>query len=85
MLAVSWPPGNFVIQPQAPLPAADVVLTPLAGATEPNVCGGLVALPAGTAPGAWTFKLRKQAGADFHSLKSSDIGDVVLLLDFQAN
>ena len=85
VLAVSWPPGNFVIQPQAPLPAADVVLTPLAGATEPNVCGGLVALPAGTAPGAWTFKLRKQAGADFHSLKSSDIGDVVLLLDFQAN
>ena len=54
VLAVSWPPGNFVIQPQAPLPAADVVLTPLAGATEPNVCGGLGGPPGRTrlrAPG----------------------------------
>src|SRR6202008_1656778 len=79
VLALSWPTSNFVLQPQAPLPNADVVMAQVAGATEPNVCAGTLALPPGTPPGAWTFKLRKQAAADFHSLKSTDIGDLVLV------
>ena len=37
VLAVTWPPGNFVLAPQAPLPTALVNMTPVAGVTEPNV------------------------------------------------
>lgn len=85
VLAVSWPTGSFVVQPQTPLPNADIVMAPVGGVAEPNVCAATVALPPNTPPGTWTFKLRRQSVADFHSLKSTDIGDVVLAIGFQAN
>jgi len=85
VVAVGWPPGNFVVEPQAPLPAADVVMTPVAGATEPNVCAGMIAVPPATPLGTWNFKLRKQSAADFHSLSRNDIGDVFLVLSFQVS
>jgi hypothetical protein len=83
LLAVSWNPGNFVLEPQAPLPTSDVTLTPVPGVTEPNVAAGVVALPADTALGRWTFKLRTAAAADFRSITKNDIGDVLLLVSFQ--
>jgi hypothetical protein len=85
VVSLSWAPGSFVVEPQAPLPGGDVVMNPLPGVTEPVVCGATVALPPATAPGSWTFKIRKQASADFRSLKSSDIGDFLLFVTFQAN
>ena len=84
VLTIDWAPGNFVLEPQAPLPNADVALTPVPGATEPNICAGNVAVPPGTGIGTWSFKLRKQAAADFHSLGKNDLGDVVLLISYTA-
>jgi hypothetical protein len=83
VLAVAWNAGSFVLQPQAPLPNADVAMAPVAGVTEPNVCSGVVVTPANTPLGPWTFKLRKQASADFHSLTKDDLGDVVFLVNFK--
>jgi Tc toxin complex TcA C-terminal TcB-binding domain/ABC toxin N-terminal region/Neuraminidase-like domain/Salmonella virulence plasmid 28.1kDa A protein len=84
VLAVSWNAGNFALQPQAPLPTADVTLTPVAGVTEPNVAAGNVAV-ANTSLGRWTFKLRTAAAADFRSITQNDIGDVLLLVNFQVS
>jgi hypothetical protein len=75
--------GAWVLQPQAPLPAADVNLQPVANA--PTVASGIVAVPANTNLGTWTFKLRKSTAADFHSLSRNDLGDVLFLVSFKAN
>jgi Tc toxin complex TcA C-terminal TcB-binding domain/ABC toxin N-terminal region/Neuraminidase-like domain/Salmonella virulence plasmid 28.1kDa A protein len=85
VLAVAWPPGNFVLAPQAPLPAAQLNMAPLAGVTEPNVCGATIAVPAGTKLGSWSFEIQKQGAADFRSLSKNDIGDVILLIDYQVS
>lgn len=83
MFATSQSPGNFVLAPQAPLPGANVTLTPVAGVTEPNVVSGAVGVAA-EPPGTWTFKLRTAAAADFRSISAEDVGDVLLLLTFAA-
>lgn len=83
VLATSTRAGNFVLRPQAPLPTADVTLTPVAGVSEPNVVSGAVAPPPGS-PGRWSFKLRAAAAGDFRSLTADDIGDVLLLVAFGA-
>lgn len=44
--------------------------------------GDLTAQPAVAALGTWTFKLRQQTISDFQSLKSSQIGDLILQIDF---
>jgi hypothetical protein len=85
VLAVSWVPGNFVLEPQSPLPGADLVMTPVTGATEPNICAATVTPPPGTSTGSWSFKLRKQSAADFRSLGKNDLGDVFLLVNFQVS
>jgi hypothetical protein len=85
VLAVAWEPGNFVLAPQAPLPTAAVTLTPVAGASEPNVCGGTIATPPGTPLGTWTFELRQQGAADFQSLTKNLLGDVLLLIEYDAS
>ena len=85
VLAVNWTPESFLLEPQAPLPNADVTLTPLAGTTEPNICAGTVVMPLNTPLGTWSFKLRKQTAADFHSLTGNDIGDVILLVNYQVS
>ncbi len=84
VLAVSWKAGNFVLQPEAPLPTANVTLTPVAGVTEPNVATGDVAVTSASL-GKWTFKLRTSAAADFRSITQNDIGDVLLLVNFQVS
>jgi hypothetical protein len=85
VMSISWPGGSYVVQPQAPLPTTNVAMPPVAGATEPNVCSGTVAVPAGTQLGTWSFKIRKQSAADFRSLTKNDLGDVLLLVSFQVS
>jgi hypothetical protein len=86
VLTISWPPGvSFVLAPQAPLPVATVTLNPVPGVTEPNVCAGTVALPANTPLGTWSFELQKQGAADFRSLRGNDIGDLFLLVNYDAS
>jgi hypothetical protein len=84
VFATSWNPGNFVLQPQAPLPTSNVTLAPAVGVTEPNVATGNVAV-ASASPGTWTFKLRTAAAPDFRSLSPDDVGDVLLLVTFQVS
>jgi hypothetical protein len=83
VVAVSWNSGNFVVEPQGTLPGADVNLTTVPMATEPNVCAGTVVTPAGTPLGTWTFKLRRQSAGDFRSLTRNDLGDVLVLVSYQ--
>jgi len=85
VLAVSWVPGSFVLEPQAPLPGADLVMAPVTGASEPNLCAATLVPPPNTPPGSWTFKIRRQAAADFHSLGKNDLGDIFLLVNFQVS
>jgi hypothetical protein len=82
VFAASWNPGNFVVEPQAPLPTAGVNLTPVAGVTEPNIASGAVAV-VNAALGKWIFKVRTAAAGDFRSITRNDIGDVFLLVSFQ--
>ena len=85
VVAISWNAGNFVVEPQAPLPNADVNMTPVAGVTVPNVCAGTIAVPANTPLGSWTFKIRKQTAVDFRSLTKNDLSDVFLLVSYQVS
>jgi hypothetical protein len=79
--AVSWTGGGFTLQPQAPLPAANVPLNPV-GPAPVLVAQGAVAVTPATKLGTWAFKLQVAGAADFRSLTSSQIGDVVLKVDF---
>ena len=85
-LTVGWPAGNFTLEPQAPLTQmpADMTMSPVGGSTEPSICGATLTVPPNTAPGKWTFKLKTAAAADFRSLTKNDIGDLLLLLGYQA-
>lgn len=82
LLAVAWPPGNFVLAPQAPLPTAQLPMTPVAGVTEPNVCAATIVLPAGTPLGKWSFEIQQQGAADFQSFTKDMITDVILIVQY---
>ena len=85
-MTVSWIPDAFVVEPQAPLTAADVTLTHVPGTVAPSLCQGPLGVPANLQPGkAWTFKIRTAGAADFRSLRKSDIGDLLLLVAFQVS
>jgi hypothetical protein len=47
--------------------------------------GNLLLQPQAPLPGAWSFKLRREAAADFRSLTSSGIGDLLLFVSFQVS
>jgi hypothetical protein len=83
VFAVSWNPGNFILEPQSPLPTTQVTLAPVPGVSEPNVATGNVNV-AGLALGRWTFKLRAASATDFRSVTRNTLGDVLLLIQFQA-
>jgi hypothetical protein len=85
LIALAWPPGDFVVRPQAPLPTAAVPLAPVAGSTTPTVCSGTIAVPPGTPLGTWSFKIRTQDAPDFRSITRNDIGDVLVLVNFQVS
>jgi Tc toxin complex TcA C-terminal TcB-binding domain len=84
VIAVAWEPGSFVLAPQAPLPAALLTMNPVAGVTEPNVCAATIVTPANTPLGTWSFKIQQQGAADFRSLTTSLIGDVLLMVNYDA-
>src|SRR5579859_6541689 len=84
LFTVGWQPGNFVVAPLAPLPAAQLVMNPVAGVTEPNVCSANIGLPPGTSLGTWSFELQLQGAADFRSLSKSQIGDLIIVINFSA-
>jgi hypothetical protein len=84
VLATSVLPGSFVLHPQAPLPAADITMAPVAGVSQPNVVSAAVAPPPGS-PGTWSFKLRTSGAGDFRSLTAEDVGDVLLLVAFSVS
>ncbi len=84
VLATSNRAGGFVLAPQAPLPSTTVTIAPLAGTTNPVVSSGNVAPPPGSL-GAWSFKMRAADASDFKSLTVDEVGDVLLLIHFQAS
>ena len=81
-LTVAWPQLPFELAPQAPLPTAPLLMTPLAGVNEPYVCTATITPPAGTTLGTWSFELQQQGAADFRSLTKNEISDVLLLVDY---
>jgi hypothetical protein len=91
LLAVSWQPpssgpGPFVLVPLAPLPTAPITMQPVPGSTEPNVCtSGPISLPPNTSPGTWGFELQLLGGTDFVSLSKNSLGDIFLLVSYQAS
>ncbi len=85
LLAVAWESGGFVVAPQSPLPTATVNMTPVAGVTEPNVCAATITMPPNTPIGTWSFKIKQASAADFRSLTRNLIGDVVLLVNYDAS
>jgi hypothetical protein len=85
VIAIAWAPGNFVLAPQAQLPTPQLVMTPVAGVTEPNICAATIAMPPNTPLGTWSFELQIQGAADFHSLSKNAIGDVLLLVNFETS
>lgn len=84
VLALSWSATSLVVEPQAPLPGADVVMAAVGGGTEPYVWAATIPTPAGTPLGTWSFKLRQQTAADFHSLSRNAVGDVILIVNYTA-
>jgi hypothetical protein len=84
VLAIAWPPGTFVLVPQAPLPIAPITMTPVAGVSEPTVVYATIASP-GTVPAIWSFEIQQQGASNFTSLTPDTIGDVLLLVSYQVS
>jgi hypothetical protein len=82
--AVSWTGRSFQLQPQTPLPTADVAL--IAPGLPNLLASGPVAIPAGgITPGTWSFKLQISGTGNFQSLTGSQIADLLLQLEFTAS
>jgi hypothetical protein len=86
--AISWTKSSFILEPQAPLtqsPQADLTMTQVPTAGLPFICSAVVQVPPGTKPGNWAFKLKTNGTSpanDWQSLTSSQIGDVILQIDY---
>jgi hypothetical protein len=81
--AVSWGGGAFVLEPQPGPPTnTDLTLSPVAGSPPLLVASGVVTGPAVASLGTWSFKLKMQGAADFRSLKTSQVSDLILQVDF---
>jgi hypothetical protein len=78
VFVVAWPPGTFVLVPQAPLPSTPITMTPVAGASEPTVVSATIPVT-GTVPAIWSFEIQQQGAADFQSLTPDTIGDVLIV------
>ena len=61
------------------------VVTPVTGVTEPNVCAATITMPPNTPLGSWSFKIKQARAADFRSLTKNLIGDLVLLVNYDAS
>jgi hypothetical protein len=53
------------------------------GVTEPNVATGSVNV-ANAPLGRWSFKLRAASAPDFRSVNRNTLGDLLVLVQFQA-
>jgi hypothetical protein len=84
VLAISWPPGIFVLVPQAPFPTAPITMTPVAGVSEPNIVFATIPTP-GTVPATWSFQIQQQGAANFTSLTPDMIGDVLLVVSYNVS
>ena len=61
-------------------------MTQVANASEPNVVYATIAVPSGTTvPATWSFELQQQGAPDFKSLTPDTIGDVLLMVTYQAS
>jgi hypothetical protein len=85
MMAVSWSPDSFVLEPRGSLPDAPISMTPVPDVSQPNVLAGTLALAPDTTLDTWTFRLRKRDSTGFHPIGTSDIGDVFLLVSYQVS
>ncbi len=92
VLAVAWPPPpageSFTLWPQPSLPPASIAMTqvvPAPGVTEPYVCSATIPM-AGASLGTWSFKLQPAGtSSGFTSLNKNEIGDVLLLVSYDAS
>ena len=92
VLAVAWPPPptgeSFTLWPQPSLPPASIAMTqvvPAPGVTEPYVCSATIPM-AGAPLGTWSFKLQPPGtSSGFTSLNKNEIGDVLLLVSYDAS
>jgi hypothetical protein len=84
VLAIAWPTTTFVLVPQPPLPTTPITMTPVAGVSEPNLVSATIPTP-GTLPATWTFEMQQQGAPDFQSLTKNVIGDVILVVGFDAS
>jgi hypothetical protein len=84
VLAVAWADTPFNLVPQAPLPTAQLAMTRVAASSVPNFFKATVA-PGGTLPATWTFEIQLAGAPDFKSLTTNQIGDVLLLVSYEAS
>ena len=83
--AASWNGASFMLEPRRSAAAnADYPLTPRAAAGTAGVrLDRAAAVVAGEA-GGLEFELRTSTAADFHSLTASQIGNLLLQIQFTA-
>jgi Tc toxin complex TcA C-terminal TcB-binding domain/Neuraminidase-like domain/Salmonella virulence plasmid 28.1kDa A protein len=84
VLAIAWPPGTFILVPQAPLPTPPITMTPVAVVSEPTVVAATLSAP-GTLPATWSFQMQQKGVSDFVSLTQDTIGDILLLVSYQVS
>jgi len=84
VLAIAWPQGTFVLVPQSPLPSTPITMTPVPGVSEPAVVSATIPTP-GTVPATWSFEIQQQGAPNFTSLTPDTIGDVLLLISYDAS
>ena len=88
VLAVGWPPGKFTLKSPLHSDTEPLPMSPVAVATEGNLC---VSAAQGFAPNPalleqpWTFQLQQEGAADWRSLTSNEIGDVLLLVSYHVS
>ena len=88
LVVSSAPAAGFTLAPQGPLlPGTSIAMTPVAGVTGPNIYTSTPIIP--LSPGIpltpWQFKIQMAPATDFQSLTKDNIGDVLLLVNFNAS
>jgi hypothetical protein len=84
VIAIAWPTATFVLVPQSPLPNPNIPITMTSVAGVPTVNSATIPSP-GTVPATWSFEIQQQGAADFLSLTPDTIGDVLLLVTYDAS
>ena len=88
VLAVARPPGKFTLKSPLYTGTGPLLMNPVSGPTEGNFCVSATQpfAPNTRALGTpWSFELQAEGAADWHSLTSNDIGDVLLLVGYDVS